>query len=63
MQVGLAEMRRCVAGTGGYAVQTDSFGNPVFRESARRLFTKPDERGFLATCSSATVEVCGIGDG
>ncbi|KAK9837195.1 hypothetical protein WJX84_004838 [Apatococcus fuscideae] len=56
-QVGLAEMKRAVERSGGNVVQVDSFGNPVFKESFRRVFETPGEPGSLNTASHATMEV------
>jgi protein transport protein SEC23 len=43
-QVGLLEMLELVEATGGLMVLGDSFGQSVFKESLRRVFTKfPDE--------------------
>ncbi|CAB9518921.1 transport protein SEC23 [Seminavis robusta] len=43
-QVGLLEMRELVEATGGLVVLGDSFGQSVFKESLRRVFTRyPDE--------------------
>lgn len=43
-QIGYAEMKEAVVASGGMAVQTDTFHNPVFRESLKRVFAKPGER-------------------
>ncbi|KAG1675309.1 hypothetical protein FOA52_015983 [Chlamydomonas sp. UWO 241] len=56
-QVGLAEMKDCVQYTGGMVVQSDTFHNPVFRESLKRMFAKDGEDGFLGVSSNATVEI------
>eukprot|EP00955_Chlamydomonas_euryale_P025590 270071-Chlamydomonas_euryale.AAC.2 len=56
-QVGLAEMQECVQHTGGMVVQADTFNNPVFRESLKRLFARDGDDGFLGVSSNATVEV------
>lgn len=56
-QVGLAEMKMPVEATGGIAVQTDTFNNPVFRESLARLFARPGESQHVALSSNATFEV------
>ena len=44
MQVGLAEMKPVVDMTGGVVVQTDTFHNPVFKESFKRAFVAPGSR-------------------
>ncbi len=56
-QVGLAEMKMAVELTGGMTVQTDTFTNPVFRDSFKRVFAKPGEDGHMAIASNATFEV------
>jgi len=38
-QVGLMEMKPCAEKTGGILVQTDTFGNPMFRETFKRVFS------------------------
>ena len=45
-QVGIIEMKKCFDMTGGFYVMTDSFGNPVFKESFRKFF-EADENGEL----------------
>ena len=57
MQVGLAEMKPAVEATGGMVVQTDTFLNPVFKESFKRVFAPETEEGYLAVASNATFEV------
>jgi len=39
-------MKSCFDTTGGYYVMTDSFGNPVFKESFKKFF-EVDENGEL----------------
>lgn len=56
-QVGLAEMKPAVEATGGMVVQTDTFLNPVFKESFKRVFAPETEEGYLAVASNATFEV------
>ena len=62
-QIGLLEMKVCVQETGGLVVMADSFGQSVFKESFRRVFTRyPDEAapcdaGHLKMGFAATVEV------
>ncbi|GMH38572.1 hypothetical protein BSKO_06456 [Bryopsis sp. KO-2023] len=56
-QVGLAEMKEIVERTGGMAVQTDTFTNPVFKDSFKRMFAKEGDPGFLGVSSGATFEV------
>jgi len=52
-QVGIIEMKSCFDMTGGFYVMTDSFGNPVFKESFKKFFEVDDNNdlkmGFLAT--------------
>ena len=45
-QVGIIEMKKCFDMTGGFYIMTDSFGNPVFKESFRKFF-EVDENGEL----------------
>jgi len=51
-QTGILEMKSCYELTGGSFVSTDSFGNPVFKESFKKFFdldSKGDlKMGFLA---------------
>ncbi|KAG1662005.1 hypothetical protein FOA52_012176 [Chlamydomonas sp. UWO 241] len=56
-QIGLAEMRDCVLMSGGMAVTADTFHNPTFKESLRRMFASEGEDGFLGITSNATLEV------
>lgn len=45
-QVGTLEMKPCLEQTGGFYVMTDSFANPVFKESFKKFF-EVDESGEL----------------
>lgn len=56
-QVGLAEMKTAVEATGGITIQTDTFANPVFKDSLKRMFTPPGEEGHLGLHSNAIMEV------
>eukprot|EP00803_Ostreobium_quekettii_P006628 evm.model.scf_2332.2 EVM.evm.TU.scf_2332.2 scf_2332:5133-14745(+) len=56
-QVGFAEMKEMIERTGGMCVQTDTFLNPIFKESFRRVFATEGEEGCLGFSSSATFEV------
>lgn len=56
MQVGLAEMKNIVDMTGGLIVQTDSFGNAVFKDSFRRVLADPEQPHHLSLSSNATFE-------
>ena len=56
-QSGLAEMKPMVQSTGGLVVQTDTFRNPVFKDSLTRVFASEGTEGFLGTCSCATLDV------
>lgn len=66
-QVGVLEMKSCCENTGGAMVLTDTFDNPIFKESYMRLFeTGSDEQlkmGLNASielqCSSE-VKICGV---
>ena len=62
-QIGMAEMKDVVLTTGGMAVQTDTFTNPVFKDSLKRVFLKEGEDGFLGISSNATMEVRGSSGG
>ncbi len=57
VQVGLAEMKMAIEATGGMVVQTDTFHNPVFRDSLARIFARPGEAGHMGIASNATFEV------
>lgn len=46
-QVGVLEMKSCFDQTGGFYVMTDSFGNPVFKESFKKFFEVDEENGEL----------------
>jgi protein transport protein SEC23 len=50
-------MKACIEHTGGYVVQTDTFTNPIFKDSLRRMFTPAGEDGHLGLSSNATFEV------
>lgn len=61
-QVGLLEMRQLVEATGGLTVLADSFGQSVFKESLRRVFTRypedsPQDAGDMAMAFGASLEV------
>ena len=61
-QVGLLEMRELVEATGGLAVLGDSFGQSVFKESLRRVFTRypddvPEDGGTMTMAFAASLEV------
>lgn len=43
--------------TGGMSVQTDTFHNPVFKDSFKRVFAKQGEDGHMGIASNATIEV------
>ena len=66
-QVGIIEMKKCFDMTGGFYIMTDSFGNPVFKESFRKFFEVDEngdlKMGFLAqlkvTTSAADFKVSG----
>lgn len=55
-QVGLAEMKTAVEATGGITIQTDTFTNPVFKQSLKRMFIPPGEEEHLSMHSNATME-------
>ena len=55
-QVGLAEMKTAVEATGGISIQTDTFTNPVFKQSLKRMFIPPGEPEHLPMHSNATME-------
>jgi protein transport protein SEC23 len=56
-QVGLAEMKTAVEASGGVTIQTDTFSNPVFKDSLKRMFTPPGEDGHLSLHSNGIIEV------
>lgn len=56
-QSGIAEMKPAIQATGGLAVQTDTFRNPVFKDSLTRVFAKANEAGFAGRCSCGTLDV------
>ena len=56
-------MKPVVEATGGMVVQTDTFLNPVFKESFKRVFAGEAEDGYLAVASNATFEACAAGQG
>jgi protein transport protein SEC23 len=62
-QVGLLELKPCVAATGGLVVLADSFGQSVFKESFVRIFKRwdegahPPDAGHLKMGFGATLEV------
>jgi len=37
-QVGILELKPCFEQTGGFYIMTDSFKNPVFKESFKKFF-------------------------
>ena len=55
--MGLAEMKNAVDMTGGLIVQTDSFANPVFKDSFKRVLAGPEEPNHLKLSSNITLEV------
>lgn len=52
-QVGIVEIKTCFEITGGFYIMTDSFGNPVFKESFKKFFELDENQdlkmGFMAT--------------
>ena len=50
-------MKVPVEATGGLVVQTDTFQNPVFKESIRRIFARAGDPHHLGLASNATFEV------
>lgn len=56
-QSGLAEMKPAIQATGGLAVQTDTFRNPVFKDSLARIFSKVGDSGNSGRCFCGTVDV------
>jgi len=55
-QVGIVEMKPCYEQTGGFYIMTDSFGNPVFKESFKKIF-ELDESGELKMGFLTTVKI------
>jgi len=62
-QTGLLEMKSCVELTGGVVVLADSFGQSVFKESFRRVFSRHSDtaheadRGHLVMGLAGTLEL------
>jgi protein transport protein SEC23 len=56
-QSGLAEMKPAVQCTGGLVVQTDTFCNPMFKDSLTRVFAGQEDEGYTGRCSCATLDV------
>ena len=56
-QSGLAEMKPAIQGTGGLVVQTDTFKNPMFKDSLTRVFAAPGDEGFVGRCACAALDV------
>lgn len=50
-------MQMAVEASGGMAVQTDTFHNPVFKDSLQRVFAKPGDAGHMGLASNAIFEV------
>lgn len=50
-------MKEMIQLTGGQCVLTDSYTNPVFKDSLKRLFSTEADEGFLGTSSHATLDV------
>ncbi len=50
-------MKMALEATGGMTVQTDTFHNPVFRDSLQRVFAKPGDTGHMGLASNAIFEV------
>lgn len=55
-QVGLYEMKKCVEKTGGLIILTDSFSNPQFKDSIKKIF-ELDENEILKMCFKAKLEI------
>eukprot|EP01025_Chloroclados_australasicus_P047298 TRINITY_DN5277_c0_g1_i4.p1 TRINITY_DN5277_c0_g1~~TRINITY_DN5277_c0_g1_i4.p1 ORF type:complete len:764 (-),score=99.83 TRINITY_DN5277_c0_g1_i4:367-2658(-) len=56
-QVGLAEMKGVVECSGGRIIMTDTFGNPVFKESLKRRFLQSNMDGYLGLGNCVQMEV------
>jgi protein transport protein SEC23 len=61
-QVGALEMKSCCENTGGYLILTDTFDNPIYKESLKRFFkmgapTGEDQISHLQMAFNATLEV------
>lgn len=56
-QSGLAEMKPAIQATGGLVVQTDTFWNPVFKDSLSRVFAKEGDPGFSGRSSCGMLDV------
>jgi len=63
-QIGLTEMKELVERTGGLLVQTDSFTNPIFKESLKRMFDGHSlgisSNAMLEVIPSRDIRICGI---
>lgn len=65
-QSGILEMRNCCENTGGALIQTDTFDNPIYKESLKRFFKRGADNnlsmGFNASLVvqvSRELRVCG----
>eukprot|EP01026_Neomeris_dumetosa_P025585 TRINITY_DN2104_c0_g2_i4.p1 TRINITY_DN2104_c0_g2~~TRINITY_DN2104_c0_g2_i4.p1 ORF type:complete len:1015 (-),score=160.46 TRINITY_DN2104_c0_g2_i4:299-3193(-) len=56
-QVGLAEMKGVIECTGGRMIMADTFGNPVFKESLKRMLLQPNMDNFLGIGNCGQLEV------
>jgi hypothetical protein len=50
-------MKEMITSSGGIIIQSDTFANPVFKDSIRRVLLKEGEEGFLGQSSNAVLEV------
>lgn len=56
-QVGILEMKSCCENTGGSLVLTDTFDNPIYKESVKRYFKTSEKDESLLMGFNATLEV------
>jgi len=56
-QVGVLEMKSCCENTGGSLVLTDTFDNPIYKESLKRYFKTSEKDESLLMAFNATLEV------
>lgn len=64
-QVGVLELKSCVENTGGIMVLTDTFDNPVYKESLKSYFKRKDDylemafNGSIEVQTSREIKICG----
>jgi protein transport protein SEC23 len=64
-QVGVLEMKSCCENTGGAMVLTDTFDNPIYKESLKRFFKRTNDQltmafnAYIDVQTSREMRVCG----